>query len=129
MQSIYPTLKYRDARAALDLLERAFGLQRLSVHEGENGGIAHAEMRFGDDVLMFGSASEGDERFNQGVGHASVYLVTDDPDGLHRRAVQAGAEIVRPLVDQDYGSREFSARDHEGNLWSFGTYRPSLDSN
>lgn len=127
MQSIYPTLKYRDAHAALDFLERAFGLQRVSVHEGDNGGIAHAELRFGDDVLMFGSASEGDERFNQALGHGALYLVTDTPDALHDRAAQAGAEIVRPLTDQDYGSREFSARDPEGNLWSFGTYRPSLD--
>jgi uncharacterized glyoxalase superfamily protein PhnB len=50
--------------------------------------------------------------------------VTDDPDALHQRAVAAGAPIVRELSDTDYGSREFAARDLEGNLWSFGTYRP-----
>ena len=36
----------------------------------------------------------------------------------------AGAEIVRELADTDYGSREYSARDPEGNHWSFGTYQP-----
>lgn len=38
------------------------------------------------------------------------------------------AQAVRPLVDQDYGSREYSARDPEGNLWSFGTYNPAAPS-
>jgi uncharacterized glyoxalase superfamily protein PhnB len=28
------------------------------------------------------------------------------------------------LTDQDYGSREYAARDPEGNVWCFGTYRP-----
>jgi uncharacterized glyoxalase superfamily protein PhnB len=52
----------------------------------------------------------------------SVYLVSDDPDGLFERADAAGAEVIRPLRDEDYGSRGFSIRDPEGNLWSIGTY-------
>ena len=59
MQSLYPVLKYEDASAALDFLEQAFGFERLAVHEGENGAIAHAEMKLGDEVVMFGSAGEG----------------------------------------------------------------------
>jgi uncharacterized glyoxalase superfamily protein PhnB len=53
-----------------------------------------------------------------------IYVVIDDPDAHHERAQAAGAEIVRGLTDEDYGSREYSARDLEGNLWSFGTYDP-----
>jgi uncharacterized glyoxalase superfamily protein PhnB len=48
--------------------------------------------------------------------------VCDDPDGLFSRATAAGAEVVRGLVDEDYGSRGFTVRDPEGNPWSFGTY-------
>jgi uncharacterized glyoxalase superfamily protein PhnB len=55
-------------------------------------------------------------------GTFGAYVVTDDPDGLHDRAVKAGATIVQGLTDTDYGSRDFIARDPEGNLWSFGTY-------
>jgi len=55
-----------------------------------------------------------------------LYVTVDDPDGLHTRAVDAGAEIVVGLTDQDYGSREFAARDPHGNIWCFGTYRPTL---
>ena len=56
-------------------------------------------------------------------GTFGAYVVTDDPDGLCKRAVGAGAEIFRDLHDTDYGSRDFAVRDPEGNLWSFGTYR------
>jgi uncharacterized glyoxalase superfamily protein PhnB len=51
-----------------------------------------------------------------------VYVVCDNPDELFERAVGAGAELVRGLRDEDYGSRGFTVRDPEGNLWSFGTY-------
>jgi uncharacterized glyoxalase superfamily protein PhnB len=74
---------------------------------------------------MLSSASEGREQFNQAVGHYSLYLAVDHPDAHHDRARQAGAEIVLGLKDEDYGSRGYTARDPEGNLWSFGTYRPA----
>ena len=127
MQSIYPVLKYDDARVAIDFLERAFGFEQHAVHDGENGAVSHAELRFGDQFIMFGSVSEGDPRINQGVGRTTLYVVVDDPDSLHARAKEAGAEIVMEPTDQDYGSRDFAARDPEGNIWSFGTYRPALE--
>jgi uncharacterized glyoxalase superfamily protein PhnB len=128
MQKIYPVLKYNDAQVAFDFLEGALGCERLQVHEGENGGVAHAELRFGDEVLMFGTANEGDPQFNQGVGRTSVYVVVDDPDGLFERVKNAGTEVVLEPTDQDYGSRDFIVRDPEGNLWSFGTYAPAVDA-
>lgn len=124
MQSIFPVLKYDDARAAIDFLERAFGFERHAVHEGENGGVAHAELRLGDEYVMLGSTGEGDDRFNQGAGRYSLYVAVEDPDAHLARASEAGATIERELSDTDYGSREYTARDPEGNLWSFGTYRP-----
>jgi uncharacterized glyoxalase superfamily protein PhnB len=126
MQILYPILKYDDAQAAIEFLENTFGFERLQVHEGENGGVAHAELKFHDEVVMLGSVSEGDQRFSQGAGRTSVYVVIDDPDSLYARARDAGAEIVMEPTDQDYGSRDFAARDPEGNLWSFGTYRPEV---
>jgi uncharacterized glyoxalase superfamily protein PhnB len=124
MRSIYPILRYEDAHAAIDFLETAFGAERLGVHEGENGGVGHAELRCGDVVLMLSSMSEGDERFSQGAGKTSIYAVVDDPDPLFGRAKAAGAKVELELADQSYGSRDFTVRDPEGNLWSFGTYRP-----
>jgi uncharacterized glyoxalase superfamily protein PhnB len=125
MQIFYPVLKYDDARAAMEFLERAFGFEVHASYDGENGGVAHAELRLAGQYVMLGSTNEGEERFNQGAGRQSLYVVVDDPDALHDRAKEAGAAIEREPTDQDYGSREFTARDPEGNLWSFGTYRPS----
>jgi uncharacterized glyoxalase superfamily protein PhnB len=126
MQSIYPVLKYEDAQAAIDFLERAFGFERLNVYEGDDGAVHHGELRMGDEVVMLGSTGQGDPRFDQSAGRTSIYVVVEDPDALHGRAKEAGAQIARELEDMDYGSREFTARDPEGNLWSFGTYRPEV---
>jgi uncharacterized glyoxalase superfamily protein PhnB len=52
-------------------------------------------------------------------------VAVEDVDAHAERAKAAGAEIVRELNDTDYGSREYAARDLEGNVWSFGTYRPT----
>ena len=53
-----------------------------------------------------------------------MYIVAEDVAALHDRATAAGAEIARPLNETGYGSREFSALDPEGNVWSFGHHRP-----
>jgi uncharacterized glyoxalase superfamily protein PhnB len=118
---IIPTLRYQDARAAIDFLERAFGFERKAVYE-DGGTIQHAELTYGRGMVMLGTAGAGDPQFE--TRHSSAYVIVDDPDGLHDRAKAAGAEITRELQDTDYGSREFSARDPEGNVWSFGTYDP-----
>jgi uncharacterized glyoxalase superfamily protein PhnB len=57
----------------------------------------------------------------------SIYIAVDDLDAHCERARAAGAEIVREPYDTDYGSRDYSARDLEGNVWSFGTYRPTAE--
>jgi uncharacterized glyoxalase superfamily protein PhnB len=114
-QTLFPVLRYRDAHAAIDWLERALGATRKAVHEDDAGEVAHAEIEVRGNLVMLGAGH---------AERASVYVVVDDPDALHDRVVAAGGEIVMPPTDQDYGSRDFAARDPEGNLWSFGTYRP-----
>jgi uncharacterized glyoxalase superfamily protein PhnB len=121
--SIFPAFQYADAPAAVDWLEKAFGFERKAVHPAPDGTIAHAELRFGNGMVMFGSKRPPDPA-NPWTQESGLYVVVDDIDAHHARARQAGAEIVRPPADTDYGSREYSARDLEGRLWSFGTYRP-----
>ena len=124
-----PFMNYDDAHAALDWLTEAFGFERAEVHENENGKVAHAEVRVGDGMVMLGSAGENDLGLKTprelGAVNQGVYVIVDDGiDEHYDRAVAAGAEIVRALHDTDYGSRDYIVRDPEGNLWSFGTYRP-----
>jgi len=118
---VIPALRYKDATAAIDFLERAFGFERKAVHE-QDGVVQHAELVHGRGMVMVGTAGVGDKQFE--TQHASIYVVVSDPDALHERARAAGAEITRGLQDMDYGSRDFSATDPEGNVWSFGTYDP-----
>jgi uncharacterized glyoxalase superfamily protein PhnB len=123
MSRIYPVLRYRDAPAAIDWLEQAFGFERHEVHTSEDGSIVHAELFYGDDDVLGLSSENAESPFGPHAGKGWVYVVVDDPDSHHARAKAAGAEIVMELADQDYGSRDYSARDPEGNLWSFGTYQ------
>jgi uncharacterized glyoxalase superfamily protein PhnB len=121
--SIYPTLRYRDAKAAIRFLVDALGFTEKSVMENDDGVISHAELSWPDGgVIMLGQRAAEPSPFD--TERCCTYLALDDPDGHHARAVAAGAEIVMGLTDQPYGSREFAARDPEGNLWCFGTYRP-----
>jgi uncharacterized glyoxalase superfamily protein PhnB len=119
---IIPTLRYQDAKAAIDFLERAFGLERKAVYENEDGTVGHAELTYGRGMVMLGSSGAGDPQFE--TRQSSIYVIVADADAAYERAQGAGAEITRELQDTDYGSREFSARDPEGNAWSFGTYDP-----
>ncbi|WP_155054891.1 VOC family protein [Streptomyces blattellae] len=126
--SIYPTVLYADAQAAIRQLTEAFGFTELSVYEGESGIVAHAELVQGNGGVMLGSKGRGG-RFDElmkDAGPAGVYVVVDDVDAHHQRAVDHGAEILMPPTDQDYGSRDYMARDLEGNIWSFGTYAPAI---
>ena len=125
-QTVFPALRYRDAKAAIDFLGRAFGFEPRMVVDAENGAVAHAELVLGDAMIMLGSVRDGNDHMPP-PGAGATYVVVDDPGAVHDRARDAGAEIVRPPEDTDYGSREYTARDPEGNVWSFGTYRPAAD--
>ena len=119
--SVHPTLRYHDPDAAITFLRDALGFTVAAAHRDEAGTVAHAELVQGGGAVLIGPRREGD-RFD--TGRAVVYVVVDDPDAHHDRAVAAGAEVIMGLTDQDYGSREYAAVDGEGNVWSVGTYRP-----
>ncbi len=125
--TMYPILGYRDLGAAIAWLARVFGFEPLMVMQNDDGTYAHVELRLGDGVIMPTAArKDGDAEnpWHQPLATQGLYVALDGVEAHYERAVAAGAEIVRPLADTDYGSREYTARDLEGNLWSFGTYRP-----
>jgi uncharacterized glyoxalase superfamily protein PhnB len=124
---IWPTMRARDALGLIAFLETAFGFERSVVYESTPGTVAHAELIWplGGGVML-GSvrdADMGEDNWPVRAGTFAGYVVTDEPDALFARATAAGAVVVMPLTDLDYGSRDFQVRDPEGNLWAFGTYR------
>jgi uncharacterized glyoxalase superfamily protein PhnB len=132
-QTIFPTMRYVDAPAAVEWLEKAFGFKRQLVVPGPEGTIAHAQLICNGGMIMLGSRKDDvfgykTPREAGGVTQAT-YLWVADIDAHFARARAAGAEIVWGLKDTDYGSREYSARDPEGHLWHFGTYMPDTSAN
>jgi uncharacterized glyoxalase superfamily protein PhnB len=125
--TLYPLMRYRDAPAAITFLRDAFGFQERQVIANEDGTIAHAELELGPSILMLGSERE-DPMVGSRAGRGWIYVAVEDADAHHERARAAGAEIVSELYDTDYGSRDYAARDLEGNLWHFGTYRPAVEA-
>jgi uncharacterized glyoxalase superfamily protein PhnB len=98
------------------------------VVPGENGTVAHAQLRLGAGMIMMGSGGRPDPQNPWAAARFGTYVVVPDIDAHYTRAKASGATIERPLSDTEYGSREYSARDCDGHLWSFGTYDPFTDS-
>lgn len=125
-QNMYPVLRYKDAHAAIDFLCEAFGFERHAVYESDDGAVDHAQLANGSGMVMLSTERDDDDRgYGKHAGQGWIYVVVDDPDAHFARAKAAGATIIRELEDQDYGSRDYSAKDPEGNIWSFGTYDPA----
>ncbi|MCZ7413572.1 VOC family protein [Streptomyces sp. WMMC897] len=124
--SVFPTLLYADAKAAIAQMQAAFGFTEDMVYAADDGSVLHAELSYGNGTVMLGSKG-GEGAFAEATrdaGPTTVYVVVEDCDAHHRRAAENGAEILSPPVDQSYGSRDYIARDLEGNVWVFGTYSP-----
>jgi uncharacterized glyoxalase superfamily protein PhnB len=121
---VWPTLRARDARGLIRFLVDAFGFEETVVY-GEGDRVDHAQLSWppGGGVMLGSIRPEGTDAWPVPPGSFGAYVVTDDPDAVHARARAAGAEIIAELHVTDYGSRDFAARDPEGNRWSFGTYR------
>ena len=129
--TVIPCLRYRDAPAAIDWLCRVFGFERHLVVPNPDGTIAHAQLSFGNGMIMLGSVMENEFgrliRQPDEIGGAetqSAYVIVTDADAIYTRAKAAGAKIVLDIKDEDYGGRGFSCQDLEGRLWNFGTYDP-----
>lgn len=131
--TVIPCLRYRDAPAAIEWLCSTFGFQKHLVVPGENNTIVHAQLSFGNGMLMLGSTDRVDSAYGKlitqpdAIGAAqtqTVYVVVDDADAVYERVRAAGMEIVMDIKDEDYGGRSFTCRDLERHIWSFGTYDP-----
>jgi uncharacterized glyoxalase superfamily protein PhnB len=129
--TVIPCLRYRDAPAAIKWLCSTFGFEEQLVVPNPDGTIAHAQLSFGNGMIMLGSVVDSEYgrliRQPDEIGGAetqSAYVIVSDADAVYRRAKAAGARIVLDIKDEEYGGRGFTCRDLEGRLWTFGTYDP-----
>jgi len=130
--TLIPSLRYRNALAAIDWLCRAFGFTRHAVYMGEGDTVAHAQLTYGGGMVMLGSVDNGSEYGKLMVQPdeiglretKGIYLVVPDADAVYATAVKAEAVMVMDIRDMDYGGRGFSCRDPEGFIWNVGSYDP-----
>jgi uncharacterized glyoxalase superfamily protein PhnB len=130
--TIIPCLGYGDAKAAIEWLCTVVGFEKRAVYEGPNDTIAHAELTFGNGMIMLGSSSN-EGPFARLLVHPgdidgkqtqAPYVIVPDADALYARVKTSGAEILIDIKTEDYGGRGFTCRDPEGHVWTFGTYDP-----
>ena len=133
--TMVPAMRYEDPDAAVGWLCRAFGFKQRAIYRDDHGKIVHAELSFGNGLMMLGPDIESEfgrlmalPKAVGGLSTQATYVIVDDADAHHACAVAAGAEIVMPPKDEDYGGRGYSCRDPEGHLWTFGTYDPWAQS-
>ena len=124
-QMIIPTLRYENANDAIQWLADAFGFSEHFVVRDDAGRVEHAQIEFNGSLVML-----GDVRGNihdHGHRHGSISMTAtsaEQVDALYAQATTAGATIIQPLEDTDYGSHAFTVADYEGNHWHLGTYDP-----
>ena len=120
--TVFPCLRI-SSRATLDFYERAFGAEIVAAYPDSGDVVHHAELRLGAAGIMCGTEAGG---LDQPAGGTSTYWVVAsdaDVDALHARALAEGASEILAPHDPDYGGRQCSLRDPDGNAWSFGSYR------
>jgi uncharacterized glyoxalase superfamily protein PhnB len=122
--SLSTGLSYRDPRAAIAFLEKAFGFDAVMVIEGPDGSIVHAELSFGDSTVMLGGEWDKDHRSPaslDGKNTQSVHIhIATDVDAHCARAKAAGADVHVEPETQFYGDRTYRCRDLEGHVWTVG---------
>jgi uncharacterized glyoxalase superfamily protein PhnB len=131
--TVIPCLRYRDAPAAIAWLCSTFGFQQQLIVPGEHNTVIHAQLSFGNGMIMLGSAGRTDNEYGKlmtqpddigGAQTQTVYVVVADADAVYARVRAADAEIVIDIQDEAHGGRGFTCRDLERHVWSFGTYDP-----
>ena len=130
MQTIFPILRYNDARGAIRSLCATFGFIELFTVPESGPTVRHAQLKLGTNIIMLGSARHDEGMASPralGAATQALYVYVDDLDAHFERARLAGAEIASRPKETDFGSREYHVRDVEGHMWTFGTYLPAAD--
>ena len=123
--TLTPYMTVRDARAAIDFYEKAFGAETVLKLDMPDGSIAHAEIRIGDSIVMLSEENEAwGTKSPVTLGGSPMFLMAyvADVDAAFRRAIAAGATEVRPVADQFYGDRSGTLKDPFGHQWTLSTH-------
>ena len=122
-QIFHPSVIYRDDRAALDWLAKAFGFEVSLIVEDDGGKIVHAEMSYRGARVSIAREFMDQTKSPMDLGRKITQLlhiqVESDIDAHCERARAAGAAIFQEPEDQFYGDRTYRCIDPEGHVWVF----------
>jgi len=128
MQTIFPILRYNDSRKAIQWLCSAFGFVELFSVPESGEYVRHAQLRLGTNIIMLGSVRPDDGMVSPqslGVATQSLCVYVDNPDAHFERAQAAGARVITPPSNSDFGARGYHVCDPEGHSWTFSNFRPN----
>jgi PhnB protein len=125
--SLTPMLTVLNSATAVAFYREAFDAVEITRQVAPTG---QAVVEMAIEGLKFFVVDENPAAFNvspTSLGGTTVRmnLIVDDPDAVARRAIDAGATEIFPVVDQPYGMRQGRVSDPDGHHWLLG--RP-LDS-
>jgi PhnB protein len=122
---VSPYLVVDGAQKAIDFYTSVLGATERMRMPGPDGRIGHAELQFGDSVVML-----ADEFPDMGAKAPSAYggspvsimVYVEDVDATFGKATEAGATAVRPPENQFYGDRSATFDDPFGHRWTVNTH-------
>ena len=120
--AVTPYLCVKSAARAIEFYKKAFGAKEIMRMPGPNGTIGHAEIQINDFRIMLADEfPEMNFRSPQAFGGTPVgiSLYVKNVDAIAKKAVAAGAKLLRPVADQFYGDRSCSVEDPFGHVWAF----------
>jgi PhnB protein len=118
--TVTPSLMVDGAAKAIDFYKKAFGAEEVSRFPGPDGKIMHAEIRIGDSTIMLGDempdhGGKGPRKL--GGTPVGFFVYRENVDAEWKRAIDAGAKEIMPLVDQFWGDRAGCVEDPFGHKW------------
>ena len=128
---IIPTIQYKNAKTAIEWLCAAFGFEKHLVVQGEDNTITHAQLTYGNSMIMLGSENNNEygkllktPNSLNGMNTQAPYIIVEKIDEHYKNAVARGAKILLEIKDQEYGGRGYTCKDIEDHIWNFGSYNP-----
>jgi PhnB protein len=123
--SITPYLITHNAGKAIEFYKKIFGAKELFRMKTSQGKIAHAEIKIGNSHIML--ADEFPEMQvhspkSYGGSPVGILLYTENVDKIIKKAVSAGAKIIKEVQDMFYGDRSGTVEDPYGHKWTVSTH-------
>ena len=122
--SLTPYIIVKDGASAIAFYKKAFGATEQFRLSEPGGRIGHAQLAIGDGEIMLADESPAYGAFappTVGGTPVRLHLYVPDVDATIKKAVKAGATVVRPAQDQFYGDRSGMITDPFGHQWSLAT--------